>query len=200
MQHRAIITRRKILESAVVAFAHKGFNGTTVDSIADSAGVNKQRIYAYFGSKKKLFEAALLEVFLRVRMFGSSTLEKCERNPEQLNRIVLSSFLQVHEQQPVLWRLLAWANLEGGDCVNVLESARNDENNALRKIFDLAVANKFIKPVKFEKWLFILLGISCFYYSNRSTLVHTHDRCIAEDEWKAELISDVDMLLSEKLS
>ena len=129
MQHRAVVTRRKILDAAVTSFAGSGFEGTTVDDIADSAGVNKQRIYAYFGSKKKLFEAALLEVFQRVRMFGSSTLEKAEQSPEHLSGIVLNSFLQVHEKQPVLWRLLAWANLEGGDCVNVLESARNDENN-----------------------------------------------------------------------
>lgn len=196
MQHRAVITRRKILDAAVSAFAHTGFNGTTVDDIADSAGVNKQRIYAYFGSKKKLFEAALLEVFLRVRMFDSSTLEGIERDPAQLNRVVLSSFLQVHEEQPVLWRLLAWANLEGGNCANVLESARNDENNVLRKLFDRAVEEKFIKPVKFETWLFVMLGISCFYYSNRNTLVHTHDSSIASAAWKKQLISDVDILFS----
>ena len=199
MQHRAVVTRRKILDAAVTSFAGSGFEGTTVDDIADSAGVNKQRIYAYFGSKKKLFEAALLEVFLRVRMFGSSTLEKAEQSPEHLSSIVLNSFLQVHEKQPVLWRLLAWANLEGGDCVNVLESARNDENNALRKIFDLAVEKGFIKPVKFETWLFMLLGISCFYYSNRNTLVHTHDKNIAGKEWKDQLVSDVDVLFSEQL-
>ena len=196
MQHRAIITRNKILESAVTAFANTGFNGTTVDDIANSAGVNKQRIYAYFGSKKKLFEAALLEVFLRVRMFGVSTLEKIERDPEQLNKLLLNSFLQVHEEQPVLWRLLAWANLEGGDCANVLESARNDENNVLRKIFDRAVEEKIIKPVKFETWLFVMLGISFFYYSNRNTLIHTHDSNIASETWKEQLISDVDTLLS----
>lgn len=197
MQQRAVITRKKILDAAVTSFAENGFNGTTVDDIAAEAGVNKQRIYAYFGSKKKLFEAALLEVFLRVKMYGSSTLEKLEQDPGHLSRIVLSAFLQVHEEQPVLWRLLAWANLEGGDCANVLESARSDENSMLRRIFDRAVAEKLIKPVKFETWLFMLLGISCFYYSNRNTLAHTHDRGIAGDEWKKQLVEDVDILFSE---
>ena len=63
LQKRAENTRRKILESAVSGFSDGGFSGTTVEDIAASAGVNKQRIYAYFGSKKKLFEAALLAVF-----------------------------------------------------------------------------------------------------------------------------------------
>ena len=190
MQHRAIVTRRKILESAIVSFAQTGFNGTAVDDIADNAGVNKQRIYAYFGSKRKLFEAALLEVFQRVKLFGSSTLSQAEKEPENLSRIVLESFFKVHEEQPVLWRLLAWANLEGGEYVKVLEAARKEENSVLKKIFDRAVSEKIIKPLRFESWLFMLLGISCFYYSNRHTLEFTLDSKLQESVWKDKLIDD----------
>lgn len=191
MQQRAIVTRRKILDSAIVSFAGTGFNGTTVDDIADNAGVNKQRIYAYFGSKRKLFEAALLEVFQRVKLITNSTLEDAKRNPENLSSIVLTSFFDVHEKQPVLWRLLAWANLEGGEYAQVLESARKEENIGLKKIFDEAVSAKFIKPMKFESWLFMLLGISCFYHSNRHTLEFTLDSKLTEEKWKNELIDDV---------
>ena len=111
MQKRAIETRRKILESAIANFSASGLNGSTVDDIAGSAGVNKQRIYAYFGSKQKLFEAALLEVFLRVKLYSNKTLEKAESNLEQLSSAVFKSFMRVHDEQPALWRLLAWANL-----------------------------------------------------------------------------------------
>ena len=55
MQQRAVKTRQQILESAVRVFAEKGFSGATVDEIAEAAAVNKQRIYAYFGSKQGLF-------------------------------------------------------------------------------------------------------------------------------------------------
>ena len=63
MQLRAERTRRAILKAARKLFAAGGFSGTSVDAIALTARVNKQRIYAYFGSKKQLFEAVLLEVF-----------------------------------------------------------------------------------------------------------------------------------------
>lgn len=190
MQQRAILTRQKILESAITSFAKTGFNGTAVDDIADNAGVNKQRIYAYFGSKRKLFEAALLEVFQRVKLFGNTTLAQAEKEPENLSRIVLTSFFKVHEEQPVLWRLLAWANLEGGEYVRVLEAARKDENSVLKKIFDQAVKNHLIKPMRFESWLFMLLGISCFYYSNCHTLEYTLDSKLHELKWKEQLIDD----------
>lgn len=197
MQHRAIVTRRKILEAAITLFAEKGFNGTAVDDISLAAGANKQRIYAYFGSKRKLFEAALLEVFQRVKLFGSSTLEKAERDPENLSRIVLESFLKLHAEQPVLWRLLSWANLEGGESVKVLEAARRDENSALKVIFERAVAAGVIKQLNFESWLFILLGVSCFYYSNRHTLEYTLNDNLSAPEWQKQLVSDVQMLFSK---
>ena len=196
LQKRALVTRAKILAAAVKAFAEKGFDGTTVDDIASAAGVNKQRLYAYYGSKRKLFEAALLEVFLQVRLLSASALEEAERNPAELSRITLESFLHIHESQPALWRLLAWANLEGGDCVDVLECARKDENDVLRKIFDRAVAAGLIKPVKFEIWLFTMLGISCFYYSNRQSLRHTLDRDIVSSEWKSDLIKNISSTFS----
>ena len=63
MQLRAEKTRHAILQAARKLFAAGGFAGTSVDSIAAEAQANKQRIYAYFGNKKQLFKAVLLEIF-----------------------------------------------------------------------------------------------------------------------------------------
>ncbi|MBO5643816.1 MAG: TetR/AcrR family transcriptional regulator [Lentisphaeria bacterium] len=196
MQKRAIETRRKILESAIANFSASGLNGSTVDDIAGSAGVNKQRIYAYFGSKQKLFEAALLEVFLRVKLYSNKTLEKAESNLEQLSSTVFKSFMRVHDEQPALWRLLAWANLEGVESVKVLEQARKEENDALRRLFDRAVEQKLLIPIEFETWLFSLLGISCFYHSNHHTLRFTLGAVIDDDKWIDQLVRDIEKMFS----
>jgi len=73
MQKRAIKTRDKILQTALHLFAQYGFNGTTVDLIAGKAGVNKQRIYAYFQNKAKLFETCLRTAFEQVLEAASSS-------------------------------------------------------------------------------------------------------------------------------
>lgn len=52
-------TRRKLLAAATVQFASAGLAGARVDAIAQAAGVNKERIYQYFGDKAGLFGAAL---------------------------------------------------------------------------------------------------------------------------------------------
>ena len=51
-------SRSRILDSARAEFASFGFAGARVERIAKGAGVNKQLIYYYFGSKARLHAAA----------------------------------------------------------------------------------------------------------------------------------------------
>ena len=48
-----------ILEAARKVFARKGFNGATVDEIAEAAGLAKGTVYLYFSSKRDVYLAAL---------------------------------------------------------------------------------------------------------------------------------------------
>lgn len=52
-------TRHAILEAAAALFAERGFDRTTVRDIAERAGANQALLFRYFGSKDKLFAAAL---------------------------------------------------------------------------------------------------------------------------------------------
>jgi AcrR family transcriptional regulator len=52
-------TRGQILSAARESFAHKGFSGTTIRSVAAEAGVDPALVHHYFGAKDDLFLAAL---------------------------------------------------------------------------------------------------------------------------------------------
>ncbi|MEV5604837.1 TetR/AcrR family transcriptional regulator [Streptomyces sp. NPDC052299] len=52
-------TRQRLYEAAVTLIAEKGFSATTVDEIADRAGVAKGTVYYNFKSKTELFEELL---------------------------------------------------------------------------------------------------------------------------------------------
>jgi AcrR family transcriptional regulator len=54
-------TRRAIIEATVALIADRGFSATSVDDIADRAGVAKGSVYYNFGSKGALFESVLTE-------------------------------------------------------------------------------------------------------------------------------------------
>ncbi|NGO71712.1 TetR/AcrR family transcriptional regulator [Streptomyces boncukensis] len=52
-------TRQKLFQAAVTLIAEQGFSSTTVDEIAERAGVAKGTVYYNFASKTELFEELL---------------------------------------------------------------------------------------------------------------------------------------------
>ncbi len=48
-----------IRDAAINLFLEKGFDGTSMDEIARSAGVSKQTVYSHFSSKEQLFTSAI---------------------------------------------------------------------------------------------------------------------------------------------
>src|SRR5262245_55358190 len=52
--------RRRILDSAQRTFLRDGFHATTMERVAEDAGVSKQTLYNYFADKQDLF-ASLIE-------------------------------------------------------------------------------------------------------------------------------------------
>lgn len=51
--------RIELLDRAIELFRLQGFNGTSTAELVDELGVNRKSMYAEFGSKQGLFEAAL---------------------------------------------------------------------------------------------------------------------------------------------
>lgn len=57
------LTRLRILEAAIDAFAANGFDGASTRAIAGSAGVDPRLITRYYGSKEALFEQVVQKTF-----------------------------------------------------------------------------------------------------------------------------------------
>src|SRR6201989_1179844 len=85
-------TRRRLKEAATAEFAEHGPDGTTMARIAERAGINKERLYKYFGDKQALFETVLIE---EIGEFAGRTFDYQAAHPQ-------------------LVRLLLWEGLSGG--------------------------------------------------------------------------------------
>ena len=75
----AASTRAQVLEAAHQLFLGKGFSGTTIRSVAESAGVSQETIYKSFGSK-----AALLKAVYDVALAGDADEAPLAARPEAL--------------------------------------------------------------------------------------------------------------------
>lgn len=61
-QQKGLKKEQQILKGALQEFLTCGYNGTSMDRIAQTAGVSKQTVYSHFGDKEGLFKALVKEV------------------------------------------------------------------------------------------------------------------------------------------
>lgn len=97
----------QILKGAMQEFLKQGYTGTSMDKIAQAAGVSKQTLYSYFQDKESLF-LALAEHLAKKRfvlVFGAMPLDG---EPQQ----VLRQFAQQMLKQIINdWEYLAFIRL-----------------------------------------------------------------------------------------
>ncbi|KIP53884.1 TetR/AcrR family transcriptional regulator [Leucobacter komagatae] len=99
-------TQQKILDAAVAEFAQRGPDGTTVERIARVAGVNKERVYNYFGGKQELFARVLRDELARVaRDVPIDGLDAAGLG-DYAGRVY-----DYHREHPELSRLMRWEGL-----------------------------------------------------------------------------------------
>ena len=184
-------TRRAILAAATKEFSAKGFHGARVDAIARRAGVNKERLYANFGSKDGLFQETLRACFLEIaeeeRQFLSISRDDTRSFPEK----VLRSYFEIHQRRPWLWRLLAWENLDGGKHSSILEGVKRPVFEHLRTLHQAGQeSGLFSREISFETLMFVLTAVSAFYHSNERTLSKTIGLNASEPKELERLITE----------
>jgi AcrR family transcriptional regulator len=121
--------RRQLLDVAVDVFAERGFHATSMDEVAEAAGVTKPVLYQHFDSKRDLFVELLDDV-------GSHLVEAVTAavggaiGPRQRVEAGFEAYFDFVTQQTNAFRLL----FGGG--------ARRDEefNDAVRRVEDVMAA------------------------------------------------------------
>ncbi|MFG2176688.1 TetR/AcrR family transcriptional regulator [Streptomyces niveus] len=100
--------RALLLAAARDEFAAHGMGGARVGRIAEQAGVSKERIYGYFGSKEKLFAAVISEALTEhATLLGPPSADLAE---------YAGRIYDLHRRNPQLLRLMMWEALyyDGG--------------------------------------------------------------------------------------
>lgn len=124
-------TRGLLLEAAAEEFSAHGFAGARVDRIAAAAGVNKERIYSYFGSKEGLSAAVLEHCLTAVVDAVPITGEGMEALRDYTARL-----FDYHRAHPRFSRLMVWEGLERGEPIAAEHRAAYSE----RKVAALRAA------------------------------------------------------------
>jgi len=158
-------TKEKILASARKEFAEKGLEGSRVDRIAEGAGVNKAMIYYHFGSKERLYQAILEELFGRARGFLDRVLAKhmsLEERLSEVARFYSDAFTSSPELRPIILREMAGS----GERIRAMFSRTILEVEAprrMRALVEEGIEKGDLRRVDSSHAVISFIGMALFY-------------------------------------
>jgi len=106
-------TAQRILAAARDVFSAHGFSGSTVDGIAQAAGVNKATLYYQIGDKETLYA----EVVRGVIGGAADSIEqdlKEARTPVDMLKVYIRNMALAADQNPWMPRIMMWELASGG--------------------------------------------------------------------------------------
>ena len=152
-------TRRRLKEAATAEFAEHGPDGTTMSRIAERAGINKERLYKYFGDKEALFETVLTAELAKL----SALVTPPEGGLEEIGEFAGRTF-DYYAEHPELARLLLWEALSGAPIAD--EAARTAHYRRKATLYAQAqsggVLDGGIDP---DHLVLLIIGLAAWWFS-----------------------------------
>ena len=164
-------TQNRIKEVALILFARKGFEGTSLSDIASGVGIKKPSLYAHYKNKEDLFLGVIHKVFVDYNAFLIKTGEELsDQRPEnQLYQLLHknTNYLRNDELGLIFKRMMLFPP----------ESLRTDIYAMFEKTEDVirqVIKSILVQMVNEEEWeqvfdayLCMLDGVfeQVFYYS-----------------------------------
>ncbi|MGN6486770.1 MAG: TetR family transcriptional regulator [Devosia sp.] len=182
-------SRPALLAAARAAFSERGLEGARVDDIARRAGVNKQLVYHYFGSKDGLYTAVLEGIYREIRDHESA-LELEALPAEAAMRALVEFSFDYLARSPEFVRILADENANGGKHLQgsgIVKEVNRPIIDLLRKTLGRGVAAGVFRPGLDPLHVYLsIAGMSFFYFANLHTLSRAFDPRLASPEGIAE--------------
>lgn len=100
------VAELKLLDSALQHFADKGYAGTSIREIIESAGVTRPVLYYYFENKEDLFRRLVEMKFAEYVGQVREIFERISGTRERLRAIMAAAFQMAEEQLQVVQLIL----------------------------------------------------------------------------------------------
>ena len=132
--------REAILDAARSAFAERGFHETSLDSVAERAGVSKALLYEHFSSKRELY-VAMLEMHVHELVERISGAVAGAEPGEPRMRAGLEAFFGFVEERRGAWRIM-FRNSDDPDVAIRLDRLRDEVAAAIAQLMSEEAAAK----------------------------------------------------------
>jgi TetR/AcrR family transcriptional regulator len=197
---RRVLNRDKleaeIVAEAVRVFAENGYEGASIATVADNAGLSKQNLMYYFPTKQALYQRVLDDV-LDEWLARMDTLADPAQEPRDMLRAYIQAKLRFSREHPWGSRVYAMEVISGAPLFG--EQIRERVVPLVRKdidVFERWIAEGRIAPVNATHLLFAIWAMTQSYadFATQMALVLNRKQLTRKDFDDAEKLI-VDMVL-----
>jgi TetR/AcrR family transcriptional regulator of autoinduction and epiphytic fitness len=140
--------REAIIQAAIAEFRVHGFEITSMDKIATTAGVSKRTVYNHFPSKEELFAEILNQLWARITSEQASAYDPGQPLREQLRRILLAKLQMMSDDNfLVLARVAIAATIHSPERAQNMVERMSEREEGLTVWIRAAQADKRLKAV-----------------------------------------------------
>ena len=133
--------RSEIAQKAIEVLAKRGFQATTIQEIADAAGLGKGTVYHYFKTKEEILSVVSEEIFHEMeRSFGAALL-RIDKPMEKLSALIEEALHVTEDVEHlfIVYTELWLMNIRGdkyNDYMSVIKNLHNDLKNLTAGMID----------------------------------------------------------------
>lgn len=140
--------REAIIQAAIAEFRANGFEITSMDKIAATAGVSKRTVYNHFPSKEELFAEILNQLWARISAEQSVVYNRDQPLREQLRQMLQAKVqLMADENFLTLARVAIAATIHSPERAQNMIERMGEREEALTVWIRAAQADGRLKPV-----------------------------------------------------
>ena len=185
-----------IVAEAVRVFAETGYEGASVATIADNAGLSKQNLMYYFPTKQALYQRVLGDV-LDEWLARMDTLADPAGEPRDMLRAYVKAKLRFSREQPWASRVYAMEVISGAPLFG--EQIRDRVVPLVRKdidVFERWILEGRMAPVNTTHLLFAIWAMTQSYADFATQMALVLDRDLARTDFADAEEMIVNMVLS----
>lgn len=181
--------REEILRAAALAFMKRGYNGTSIDDIADQLKATKGRVYHYYRTKQAIYLDVRRSQLSRLLAALEAAAAEPGSPDDRLRRMIAAQIELVESDRPAMYLAL------GSRFVDVPMEANEDLTKALDEIEAMrhrlednfrSVVEEGMRAGVFRKVNATIVAKTCLS-AGQMTVLWLHDVGLSADQVAAEM-------------
>lgn len=156
----------KLIETATLLFAQKGFYAVSIRELAQAAKVNSALISYYFGSKEGLYQEMLEAQFILIAQMLKMFEESSPMSPTERITMYAKNIALIHQQRPYLTRFIMSELMNPTPCCEaVIKKYISRLFHFLQNTFEEGIAKgEFKSDLNHDFAIVSLAGIMNFFF------------------------------------